>query len=188
MASNLEVSKTTDAARRALGPLSRVREATAGMYGTPVTAPADFDAWDLYFSDNPVCEVPDFVNDRGIDLAARLDGTPLMVLSRESRDAAPRTPQQRQRESIGPRPSLPITLEPPNSEDFLDALLRTKKAWIQVIYQDGRTEVQPWNAGNMRPSSNVMGNLRSRHEFRSGAWQKNKISSVKGYHRGTTQL
>ena len=44
MASNLEVSKTTDAARRALGPLSRVREATAGMYGTPVTAPADFDA------------------------------------------------------------------------------------------------------------------------------------------------
>ena len=67
----------------------------------------------------------------------------------------------------------------PNTEDFLDALLRTKKAWIQVTYHDGRTEVQPWNAGNMRPSSNVMGNLRSRHEFRSDAWQQNGISSVR---------
>ena len=44
MASNLEVYKTGDAARRALGPLRRVREATAGMYRTLVTAPADFDA------------------------------------------------------------------------------------------------------------------------------------------------
>ena len=44
MSSNLEVSETGDAARRALGPLRRVREATAGMYGALVTAPADFDA------------------------------------------------------------------------------------------------------------------------------------------------
>ena len=44
MASNLEVSKTGDAAQRALGPLRRVREATAEMYRTVVTAPADFDA------------------------------------------------------------------------------------------------------------------------------------------------
>ena len=50
---------------------------------------------------------------------------------------------------------------------------------IQVTYQDGRTEVKPWNAGNMRPSANVMGSLRSRHELRSGAWQKNGISSVR---------
>ena len=41
---NLEVSKTGDAARRALGPLRRVQEATAEMYRTLVTAPADFDA------------------------------------------------------------------------------------------------------------------------------------------------
>ena len=136
-------------------------------------------SWDLYFSDNPVCEVPDFVHDGGIDLVARLDGNPLMAPCRESKDAAPETPQQRQRGSIGPNPSLPITLEPPNTEDFLDALPKTKKAWIQVTYQDGRTEVQPWNAGNMRPSSNLMGNLRSRHEFRSDAWQQNGISSVR---------
>ena len=136
-------------------------------------------SWDLYFSDNPVCEVPDFVNDPDIDLAAVLDGTPLMILSRESRDASAETAQQRQRGSRGRRPTLPITLVPPNSEDFRDALLRTKKAWIEVSYQDGRTEVQPWNAGNMRPTSNVIGNLRSRPEFRSDAWQKNGIASVR---------
>ena len=136
-------------------------------------------SWDLYFSDNPVCEVPDFVNDPGIDLAACLDGSPPVVLCRETKDAAPETSQQRQHGSTGPSPSLPITLEPSNTEDFLSALLRTKKAWIQIAYQDGRTEVQPWNAGNMRPSSNVMRNLRSRHELRSGDWQKNGISSVR---------
>ena len=136
-------------------------------------------SWDLYFSDNPVCEVPDFVSDPGIDLAALLDGTPLMVLSREYRDVDPEPAQQRQRVPRERRHTLPITLEPPNSEDFLDALLRTKKAWIEVSYQDGRTEVQPWNAGNMRPTSNVIGNLRSRPEFRSDAWRKNGIASVR---------
>ena len=136
-------------------------------------------SWDLYFSDNPVCEAPDFVSDPGIDLAALMDGTPLMILSRESRDIPPRTSPQRQRGSRGRRPTLPITLEPPNSEDFLDALLRAKKAWIQVTYRDGRTERQPWNASNMRTTSNVLGNLRSRPEFRSDAWQNNGIASVR---------
>ena len=136
-------------------------------------------SWDLYFSDTPVCEVPDFVSDPSIDLTSLLGGTPLMVLSRESRDLAPETARQRHLGSRGPRPTLPITLEPPNSDDFLDALLRRKKAWIQVTYQDGRTEVQSWNAGNMRPTSNVIGNLRSRPEFRSETWQEFGIASVR---------
>ena len=119
------------------------------------------------------------MSDPGIDLASLLGGTPMMVLSRESRDATPETAQQRQRGPRGRRHTLPITLEPPNPGDFLDALLRTKKAWIDVSYQDERTEVQPWNAGNMRPTSNVIGNLGSRPEFRSDAWQKNGIASVR---------
>ncbi len=136
-------------------------------------------SWDLYFSVSPVCDVPDFVSDPGIDLAALLDRTPLMVLSREYREVDPEPAQQRQRIPRGRRHTLPITLEPPNSEDFLDALLRTKKAWIQVSYQDGRTELQPWNAGNMKPTSNVIANLRSRPEFRSDVRQKNGIASVR---------
>ena len=43
-ASNLEIAETGEAIRRALGPLRRVQEATAGMYRTLVAAPADFDA------------------------------------------------------------------------------------------------------------------------------------------------
>ena len=136
-------------------------------------------SWDLYFSDNPVCEAPDFVNDPGIDLAALMDGTTLMILSRESRDVPPETVPQRQRGTRGRRPNLQVTLEPPNPQDFLHALLKTRKAWIQVTYQDGRTKVQPWNASKMGPTSNVIGNLRSRPEFRSDAWQKNGISSVR---------
>ena len=136
-------------------------------------------SWDLYFSTNPVCEIPDFVNDPGIDLAALLDGVPLLVLYRASRDVALETTRSRQRLPRGQKPTLPITLDPPNSADFLDALLRTKKAWIEVTYQDGLIEVQPWNAGNMSPTSNVIGNLRSRPLFRSDAWQKNGIASVR---------
>ena len=67
---------------------------------------------------------------------------------------------------------LPITLDPEHQEDFLAALLRTKLAWFQVFYADGRRGVRPWNADRMSPSSNVMHNLRSRHEFRQGNWQK----------------
>ena len=136
-------------------------------------------SWDLYFSTNPVCEIPDFVNDPGIDLAALLDGAPLLVLSRSSGDVGPTTTRSRQRSPSGRNPTLPITLDPPNSADFRDALLRTRKAWIEVTYQDGRTEVQPWDAGNMSPTSNVIGNLRTRPKFRNGAWQRNGIASVR---------
>ena len=131
-------------------------------------------SWDLYFSGNPVSEVPEFATNPGIDLTSLLDGNSLLVLFGKSRDSA-----QRQRGPTGRGPALPITLEPPNSEDFLQVLLRTKKAWIEVTYNDGRTEVQAWNAGNMRPTSKVIGNLRSRPEFRSGAWEKNGIVSLR---------
>ena len=129
---------------------------------------------------SPQCaRAPTSWSDPGIDLPALLDGTPLMVLYRDSKGAAPETAPQRQREPRGRRHTLPITLEPPKAEDFLDALLRTKKAWIEISYQAGRKEVQPWNAGNMGPTSNVIGNLRSRPEFRSDAWQKYGITSVR---------
>ena len=136
-------------------------------------------SWDLYFSGNPQGEVPDFVSNPGINLAVLLNENPLRVLHWEPRDAAPEPTRQTPRRPRARGATLPITLDPPNSEDFLDALLRTKKAWIQVNYQDGRTEVQPWNAGNMSPTSNVIGNLRSRPEFRSNAWQKNGIASLR---------
>ncbi len=79
----------------------------------------------------------------------------------------------------GQGPILPITLEPQNSSDFLAALLRTKEAWFEVSYNDGRKEVRRWDAPRMSPSSNVIGNLRSRPEFRAGNWQNKGIASLR---------
>ena len=44
MASNLEVARAGDAVRRAIGPVGRIRDATAEIYRILVTPPADFDA------------------------------------------------------------------------------------------------------------------------------------------------
>ena len=118
--------------------------------------------------------VEQFLLQRVQALNDALDGSPLPVPSRET-NAPPveRTRWDRQ------GPTLPITLDPPNSADFLDALLLTREAWIEVSYRDGRKEVRRWDASLMRPSSNVIGNLRSRPEFRSGTWQKNGIASLR---------
>ena len=131
-------------------------------------------SWDLFFSGTRVCEPPDFVSNPGLDLDALLGGKSLLILSRESRSTVPQSARENQQ-----GPTLPITLEPANSEDFLSALLRTKKAWIEVRYKDGRKEVRPWNATRMKSTSNVRGNLRSRPEFRNRAWQENGIASLR---------
>ena len=136
-------------------------------------------SWNLYFSSHPVCEIPDFVTSPDIDLTVLLDGSPLKVLRQNPKGAVPETTQQKHLGAKGRGLTLPITLDPPNSGDFLGLLVRMKKAWIQVTYQDGHSEVQLWNAGNMRPTSNVIGNLRSRPEFRSNAWQNNGIDSIR---------
>lgn len=79
----------------------------------------------------------------------------------------------------GRGPVLPITLDPEEPADFLAALLRTKEAWLEVSYNDGRKEIRHWDAPRMSPSSNVIGNLRSRPEFRAGTWQEEGIVSLR---------
>lgn len=74
---------------------------------------------------------------------------------------------------------LPITLDPPNSQDFLNTLLQTKEAWIEESYADGRKEVHHWDASRMSQSSNVIGNLRSRSRYRQGNWQKEGLASLR---------
>ena len=131
-------------------------------------------SWDLYFSDNPVCEIPDFVSEIDMDLNDVLEGNPLLIISRESPRAVARSARIGEQGAV-----LPITLDPPDSDDFLSAILWTKEAWIEVSYQDGRREVRHWRATQMKPTSNVIGNLRSRPEFRNEAWQKFGIASVR---------
>lgn len=73
---------------------------------------------------------------------------------------------------------LPITLSPSDPANFKKELLVSKKAEILSYYSDGRIEVQPWNASRFSVFSNVMGNLRSRPEFRSGNWQSRGMVKV----------
>ena len=102
------------------------------------------------------------------------DENPRLVQSRKIN-----APSVRQTRRLGQISILPITLDPENSADFLAALIRTKEAWLEVSYSDGSKEVRRWDASLMRPSSNVIGNLRSRPEFRSGTWQDNGIASLR---------
>lgn len=74
--------------------------------------------------------------------------------------------------------TLPITLDPPAVAAFKDALLRKGEARILEIHRDGRTIERRWNATNMSESSNVLGNLRSRPRYRSGAWKPLGIQSL----------
>jgi alkylated DNA nucleotide flippase Atl1 len=73
---------------------------------------------------------------------------------------------------------LPITLIPPDPNQFRQQFLRTRLAEIVVTYRDGRVERKQWQGSNFSASSNVMGNLRSRPEFRAGQWQRKNIREV----------
>ena len=118
--------------------------------------------------------VEEFLLRRAGTLNDALDGSQQVAQDRGiSAPSARRTRIERQNHS------LPITLDPENSADFLAALLRTKEAWLEVSYSDGRKEVRRWNASHMSLSSNVIGNLRSRPEFRAGAWQGNGITGLR---------
>ncbi len=118
--------------------------------------------------------VEQFLAGRAHALTDALEGSPPLVVPRETN-----APPANRKHKKGKGPTLPITLDPQNSADFLDALLRTREAWLEVSYSDGRREVHRWDASRMSASSNVIGNLRSRSEFRSGTWLKNGITSLR---------
>jgi hypothetical protein len=73
---------------------------------------------------------------------------------------------------------LPIKLIPEDEARFKKELLKIKKATIRIFYNDGRMELKTWNAFKFDSNSSVMGNLRSRAEFRQDVWQQDGISHV----------
>jgi len=73
---------------------------------------------------------------------------------------------------------LPIELNPNDEATFKRKLLHVRRAFITTIYADGRQEKKPWNAMHFKETSGVIGNLRSRPEFRNGEWQKRGIIKV----------
>lgn len=73
---------------------------------------------------------------------------------------------------------LPIELFPSDSELFRSELLKSKQAAITIYYNNGDNERKIWNASKINQNSNILGNLRSRQEFRNGKWQKYNIKKV----------
>lgn len=73
---------------------------------------------------------------------------------------------------------LPIELNPSTEYEFKRRLLLTKTAYITTFYKNGTSKQKVWNANRLRETSGVLGNLRSRPEFRNGEWQKLGIEKV----------
>lgn len=86
--------------------------------------------------------------------------------------------ESRARQYTSSHGALPITLNPSDEYDFKRRLITNKTAWITTNYLDGRSERKRWDAHRMTENSNLLGNLRSRPNFRNGQWQKLGIKSV----------
>lgn len=74
--------------------------------------------------------------------------------------------------------TLEILLYPNDTDEFKELLLLYKSAYIKTIFKNGISEVKEWKAEKFTESSNVIGNLRSRLEFRQGNWQDLGIERV----------
>jgi hypothetical protein len=80
--------------------------------------------------------------------------------------------------TVGGRGVLPITLNPSDPDAFRNAFIKQGRARISIQYKDGRVEEEAWLCQRFGPSSNVIGNLRSKPKFRSGMWQRLRIEKV----------
>jgi hypothetical protein len=74
--------------------------------------------------------------------------------------------------------TLRIELNPSGIDEFKRLLLINRRAFITTHYNNQEPIRKEWNANNMTENSNIIGNLRSRPEFRARNWQKNNISHV----------
>lgn len=77
--------------------------------------------------------------------------------------------------------TLPIETIPSEKKEFAKQFTKTGYAVIRTIYHDGRQKEQGWYQRDFNAGSNVIGNLRSRPQFRQGKWQALGIKEVLVY-------
>ena len=82
-------------------------------------------SWDLYFKDNPVCELPDCVENPGTDLDSILGGQPLLILHRESSN-------QTYNPGTKPHESTPPVTDDEAFERVKDIRKRTNQSWVNI--------------------------------------------------------
>ncbi len=74
---------------------------------------------------------------------------------------------------------LKIDLIPSDTKIFKEKLLISQHAIIIEYYEDGRVSLPiEWKARNISEKSNIIGNIRSRPDYRQGAWQEKGIKRL----------
>ncbi|KAF5060530.1 hypothetical protein DSECCO2_324590 [anaerobic digester metagenome] len=73
---------------------------------------------------------------------------------------------------------LQIELVPDDEEIFKRKLLQNRITYITTYYKNGSRQTRQWKAMWLKEGSSIMGNLRSKSEFRNGEWQKRDIVRV----------
>lgn len=67
--------------------------------------------------------------------------------------------------------TLPIEYEGGSPQLFLERFLAAGVAYIEEHYVDGRVNVREWPVERLTAQSNLVGNIRSKPEYRQGNWQ-----------------
>jgi len=109
----------------------------------------------------------------------RLNTLEILILKEKLNDRYEMTSNTFEKNEQNEPNVLPIELIPSNSEEFKSLLLLSKQATITIFYNNGNTESKIWKATKINKDSNILGNIRSRQEFRNGNWQKENIEKVK---------
>lgn len=73
---------------------------------------------------------------------------------------------------------LPIELHPTDPAIFRDEFIRLGSATISTYYDGGRIKKSIWKCKYLTSTSNVIGNLRSRPDFRNDRWHALGITKV----------
>ena len=109
-----------------------------------------------------------------------LSGVDIKIRIKEndnSRVIVPKADRDSKKLPLNPE-KLQIELVPDDEEIFKRELLQNRIAYITTYYKDGSLQTRQWKAMWLKEGSSIMGNLRSKSEFRNGEWQKRGIVRV----------
>lgn len=102
---------------------------------------------------------------------ARLGGATRQLSAERSVPAA--VPRRVRRDG-----TLPIECEGGSPQLFLERFLAAGVAYIEEHYVDGRVKVRKWLVERLTANSNLVGNIRSRPEYRQGTWQSAGLAKL----------
>jgi hypothetical protein len=104
-------------------------------------------------------------------IRARLGDVPRQLSA--ERDVPAAVPRSIRRDG-----TLPIEYEGGSHQRFLERFLAAGVAYIEEHYADGQVKVRTWPVERLSATSNLVSNIRSKPEYRSGNWQAAGIAKL----------